>query len=836
LPFLAVNGNFDYWKHPKTGDQRQKHLLAILRALDAVRTSAYNATDASDAYAYAAADAARAADTARTAYAARAADTAAYAAAYAADANTDTYAADAARAANAATYAANYYAIDIKSMLLDDITTIKSRKRNLLATLKNIKNEKRKFKNDTDIYGELWNNFQGALREAGCEYWGKWYEQVFAKGFMLDDADREEIDLRLSVPGEIQARGAAEVARYVLELKEKGTERLNEARVIILGNKGSGKTSLARRLKNPKAPMPKIDESTEGVDVIDWVIPVDAKQSNSTLNVHVWDFAGHVITHSAHRCFMSERCLYILLINGRTEGDNRIEYWLEQIRNYGKNSPVLILVNNYDEHPVDIAENTLKKEFPTIEGFHQVNIDAGGEPLETFRQTVMNHLRNNSLWKDQQISAPAYKVKEALRQKFAQGNNFIKQNEFDEIAKNNDVKPEEHKQLLRDLRDLGICLWYGENDVHTRDTMVLNPSWISHGIYRLINWGLINKKRELSISDFCVVFTKNDKSKYPAEKAPFLFKLMKIYQLAFSKSSTDDNVVFVPLLLPADRPKETDLPVFKFGERLRMEYCANQALPPYTVARLAVLHSEELIKERSWRFGAVLCWGDTEALVEEKERARSVTVYVKGPKRTEYISKLRTTLERIFDDYKNSLQSELKYEVLIPKDLQSQVDILSDYDKLLQPVDQIIGNATAKQKLFIPRLPLIDPNPTVYAYYDYRTINVGPNGIYQEGRGNSVCQSSRLPENLTDKEWSEFREFISQFLESKEAEELPMNKYKKLQEEVTVAKQAKDRGAGWQRFRSFLEDTANAATIVSAITAFTASHGNQIAQWIQSIF
>jgi len=715
LPFLALRGNFDHWKHTKNGDQRQKHLFAVLKAIDAVaratRADSYSADDAH----YAANDAAYAVRTADTAdnaraeaaddavyYVARAAATAADVAVVVTRAEATAYyvaraaatAADVAVVVTRAAYARadddTEYTINLRSMLLEDLEIIKI--------------NKGKFQNDTTLYGSIWVNFQSALRELGCEYWGEWYEGVFAKGFILDDEARDEIKLRLSVPGEIMERGASDVARYVLELKEKGVERLNEARIIILGNKGSGKTSLARRLENPLAQMPKVDESTEGVDVIDWVIPVDSKQSNSKLNVHIWDFAGHVITHSAHRCFMSARCLYILLINGRTEGDNRIEYWLEQIHNYGGNSPVLVLVNRYDQHPVNIAENTLKKEFPTITGFHQVNINAGGESLEAFRQTVMNHLRDNPLWKDQQISTPIYKVKEVLRQKFAHGDNFIEQKEFNEIAKNNDIKPEEHEQLLKDLHDLGICLWYNDADISEFNEMVLNPSWISHGIYRLINWGSNKGTYKLSTVNFCEIFTGADATQYPQKKAGFLFRLMRRYQLAFFKNPDE---IFVPLLFPDDRPESSQLPVFNFGERLRMEYCANQSLPPYTVARVAVVHSKELDKNYSWRFGALLHFGDIDALVEENERARSVTIYVKGKdsEQTMCLSKLRDTLDSIFDDYKSS-RPEQKYEVLLPPDLASDPKIKeslshTDSNKLLQSGDHIIGTFQRNQYMFI---------------------------------------------------------------------------------------------------------------------------------------
>lgn len=107
-----------------------------------------------------------------------------------------------------------------------------------------------------------------------------------------------------------------------------------------------------------------------------------------------------------------------------------------------------------------------------------------------------------------------------------------------------------------------------------------------------------------------------------------------------------------------------------------MEYRANQALPPYTVSRLAVLHSDELSQSCSWRFGALLQLENTTALVEEDERTCTVTVSVIGPKQTEYISKIRTTLDRIFGDYR-SKKPELQVEVLLPNELNDSHTMLA---------------------------------------------------------------------------------------------------------------------------------------------------------------
>ena len=101
---------------------------------------------------------------------------------------------------------------------------------------------------------------------------------------------------------------------------------------------------------------------------------------------------------------------------------------------------------------------------------------------------------------------------------------------------------------------------------------------------------------------------------------------------------------------------------------------------------------------------------------------------VKGRQQTQYLSRLRDTLNTIFDDYKSS-RPELKYEVLLPNGEENQILVFSllndNINKLLQPEDQIIGNALAGQKIVTgySNFPYIDPGPTMKGY-----------GIYNDNR------------------------------------------------------------------------------------------------------
>jgi len=630
LPFLGRRGNFYYWKK----EDWQRHLYAIFRALDVCQyylKISYNAAYANTAY-DAAYDAANAAYDANAAYTPYDAANVAYAAAYAA-------AYDAASAASAASAAANDDDDDMQNILLKDI--------------QNIQNGHTTFNNYLELYGAIWDNFLQALDHEHCSYWGDLYKNIFEKSFELD---KEALERRMNVPTEIQTQGAAAVARYLEELEKRGAKHLNEARIIILGEKGAGKTCLARRLKDPNAPMTKDNESTAGVDTSLW------KPENEDINIHLWDFAGHVVTHAVHQFFLSERCLYILVYDGRTEGRNRLEYWLNHIENYGGNSEVFILVNTRDNHIPEIPINSLKDKYPIVEDDY-FSIRDDKNDLEKFRKKVIEYIKNNPSWKSLEIPSNYFNVKKELEQYFTESKKeLIGINEFEKIAKRNNV--DDFEGLLKNLHALGICLHY--EDLKRFDTLVLNPEWISQGIYKIINWVHNNSEHSIHINDFSTVFEK-DMERYPKEKHQYLFDLMKYERYGLAYETEKKGCLIIPHLLHRDRPKILSNYHFPMDETLMLRYKAEQPLPLNTISRFIVRHNEEIKKEGKeplvWRYGVVL--EDEKgsiALIREWEEERMISVSVKGKNKTAYLDKLRETLNDIFNSYR-SKKPELQYRI-----------------------------------------------------------------------------------------------------------------------------------------------------------------------------
>jgi len=193
-------------------------------------------------------------------------------------------------------------------------------------------------------YEDDFSGFLAELRNLNGHYWAEWFEGLFKNNFHLDNKD---IEAFLSLERNQYEVSIEETSAYLIEYI-KGSTDSNEIRLMILGNKGEGKTSFARRFHDLTADMPKETESTDGIDVHEFMyskISKDItakeiyKETERDVTIKIWDFAGHEVTHAAHKFFLSEKCVYVIVCQarqGESDINSKIEYWLEHIRDYAR--------------------------------------------------------------------------------------------------------------------------------------------------------------------------------------------------------------------------------------------------------------------------------------------------------------------------------------------------------------------------------------------------------------------------------------------------------------------------------------------------------------------
>ncbi|XP_019614151.1 PREDICTED: malignant fibrous histiocytoma-amplified sequence 1 homolog [Branchiostoma belcheri] len=112
-------------------------------------------------------------------------------------------------------------------------------------------------------------------------------------------------------PSEVCRYGIAAISQYFAEI-ERSEEKISaHMKVVVLGEKMAGKTSLVRTLDRGESTLTKEEDRTHCVEITQWA-PVD----NITFEVH--DFGGHDVYHLTHQFFLTPDAFYLLLVNLQT--------------------------------------------------------------------------------------------------------------------------------------------------------------------------------------------------------------------------------------------------------------------------------------------------------------------------------------------------------------------------------------------------------------------------------------------------------------------------------------------------------------------------------------
>jgi internalin A len=200
---------------------------------------------------------------------------------------------------------------------------------------------------------------------------------------------------------------------------------------------------------------------------------------------------------------------------------------------------------------------------------------------------------------------------------------------------------------------------------------VLNPRWVTSGIYTLLNADeLAHSKGELEAA--CLARTL-DVQAYPAERHGFLLDLMRKFELCF-RFEEDEHRYLIPDLLDKQQPDEAA--EFDPADCLNFRYeypILPEGLLPRFIVRTHVLSEHQL----RWRTGVILHFEGNRALVKADPQDRCVSISVAGPgaSRRRLLAVIRSDFERIHRSFK------FKPKELVP--VPGHPDVTVDYKELL---------------------------------------------------------------------------------------------------------------------------------------------------------
>jgi len=461
-----------------------------------------------------------------------------------------------------------------------------------------------------------------------------------------------------------EQKSPSEILASYFRIAGEAGESLGECKLIVVGRGQAGKTSLIKRLSGQ--PYNPNEGETHGITI--QKLEFDGHKGHVT--ARVWDFGGQVVLHSMHEFFLTARSLYLLVLGERDDMLERdVAYWLQLIRSYAGDAPVVVALNKSAGRQRHFDRETLEQDYGPILGWVVTECsepDDAKAGIIQLRQKLTGALDSDFMesarrkfpkkWRD--IKAALEDMKES----------YLEYETYAEWCRElGESDPKEQEALAADLHDLGVALNYSR-DPRLRDTTVLRPDWLANGIYAVLRANDLDDKQlspkldKALASDGIITATSlariHKKAQawgmlraedYPPKKRAFLLRLMELFHLSYP---LDDNgrKQLVPTLLPLKPPEGTDEPDDVERVRLRYEFQVVPApLLPWFIARTFAL----IPKRLHWRRGAVLEFERARAKVWATQDDRYVfaTVAGSGHAKKRLLAIIRGNLYKVFSEY-----------------------------------------------------------------------------------------------------------------------------------------------------------------------------------------
>ncbi|HWB05848.1 MAG TPA: COR domain-containing protein [Verrucomicrobiales bacterium] len=404
-------------------------------------------------------------------------------------------------------------------------------------------------------------------------------------------------------------------------LQRGGRRALNEAKVILVGRGGAGKTTLRKAMM--KEAIPDKEDRTDGIELSRF----DLKVGEAEVGLNVWDFGGQEVMYSTHRFFLTSRSLYLLVLDARSgPQDENVDYWLRVVEELGKGPPVLVVLNHVDENRgLSLDETGWKAKYPFIAGFVRTcakTREGLQELLDKMSGVILTHLPEARA----DFPAAWFSVKDKLTEmKEKLGRDHLKMEEYEQLCVEEKIPEDERFPLLCLVRDLGLVSCYPEV-LELKDLGVLRPDWLTDGIYSLItNETLKQKGGHIRLGEV-PQYLRGDRQRYRGYER-FLLDAAKHFRLGFQVPHSDDWLLTA--LLDENTPEGlTDWQTAE-GLKLEMRY---RVLPEGLVAQfIAAAHLlGQDAKLRRWRNGTELRMDGATALVQGDVPARHIRILVQG--------------------------------------------------------------------------------------------------------------------------------------------------------------------------------------------------------------
>ena len=444
-------------------------------------------------------------------------------------------------------------------------------------------------------------------------------------------------------PPEIVKQGNEAILNYFREREVGGVDHLYEAKMLILGEGGAGKTSLLRRLYQRGEPLPTEDETTKGIAIFRHEFKL---KNGRTFRLNVWDFGGQQIYHATHQFFLTHRSVYVLVDDTRKDSkavtDEGFKYWLELIDVFSGHSPTLIFQNEKGGRSKQIDLTGIRARFDNVKEVYAGDLDkiSAADTLRDAIELFASQLSHIG----EEVPARWIKVREEI-EGLAAEKPYVPLEEYFDIYRKH-IEFDETRALLlsRYLHDLGVFLHFQDDPLLAR-TVILQNEWATQAVFRMLDDETVKKKLGRFNHEDCARLWRG-----PAYDRMHLelLALMQNFELCYELRDSQPKTWLAPQLLPPAKPKE----LADWGKPddlvLRYRY---EFLPKGMISRLTVrLHRFVRNPQMAWISGVVL-EREGSSVLAEILASGEIELRARGPERKALLSVVASELDALNDSF-----------------------------------------------------------------------------------------------------------------------------------------------------------------------------------------